>query len=529
MPKRLSLMPDSEETVPEKPRITKKRLEPEVDVEPEEHVTEHEHEHGHGSEHDGHDADADTDAEQEQQNDQDATAVPPETEEYEQVLTPQLQELLEYMADDEKVFMIKGSQMQAVASLIQQSLNLRETIVDITRKLHEVTALSTQLQQAGRELDQLKDSQLKALTAAKSRQESVPVPVPASRDDLETESVAASACSVGVSKVKVSTKVTTAPKVAVPAVVKQRAAAAAVAATRAGRGARPRKGAAPATASTSTSTSAKESLVELLEKYKKSTDADGSKKLEVNTEDAARLNSFFDMVYILNINGKGVKFGETLQGYGLTKCQVIEADLPKKVLPYQKPFHFMRDAVENAKENGYKNIIVLHDNIMPHKRFTTEFKEIADQFEEGGQAGDWDIIQFGFTRKVNNHKPTSFDWEYYTDAYPGLLLKSEKEAVKHWKQKGFRDGRIGAREIFQDEDLTHVFAVAISSNVFDKLLNQLEIGINNSKAEHNVIGGLKCIIYGVRPNLFIRLDPVLGDKPAEYKKFQWHLDSYLAI
>ena len=47
-------------------------------------------------------------------------------------------------------------------------------------------------------------------------------------------------------------------------------------------------------------------------------------------------------------------------------------------------------------------------------------------------------------------RPTTLDWNYYASSYP-LNLRNEQDAKNHWRRHGYREGRIGAREILKDK------------------------------------------------------------------------------
>jgi len=63
------------------------------------------------------------------------------------------------------------------------------------------------------------------------------------------------------------------------------------------------------------------------------------------------------------------------------------------------------------------------------------------------------LLHLGFTRKINPNRPGALDWEFYANSYPGLNLKSQKDAVRHWKRHGSREGRVGSRMLFPDQKL----------------------------------------------------------------------------
>lgn len=481
-------------------------------------------------------------------------APPPEPEqesEYEMKLNPQLQEILEYMADDEKIYLVKGSQLNAVAHIMQMALGLKESVFELAKQLADLSRVQAQVRQAQTQVQAQSEVKVKVKVKstnvgeneATSDAESV-----SPEDTAESTLFKSAPLRSGIGGVRInipSLKTLTAPKAqSVSArttsstALKGRTSAKSLASARppskGGRSFAPLKPNSGRMALALKKKTREEGLVDMLEKYKKpTTDDDASSQVQTdiyvkNPADAGMFNTFFDAVYILNSTGKGVQLGEKLQSYGLTKCQIIEADIPPKKLPFHKILYYMRDAVENAKESGHSRVVILQDTVAPYFTFTREFSEMVDAFKN--DASNWELIELGFTKHINAHRPTTLDWEYYSQANPSMELHSEKDAMKHWTRKGYREGRVGAMEIFQDDSLESIFAVAINSTIYDKLLKQIEVALN-SKVEVSLVSNLKYNIYGVRPHLFINPD-VIPDgancKKAkqEFAKFQWFLPKY---
>ena len=131
-------------------------------------------------------------------------------------------------------------------------------------------------------------------------------------------------------------------------------------------------------------------------------------------------------------------------------------------------------------------------------------------------------------KKVNLRRPTPFDWNYYVTAYQdiaGAGIDNEKDATRHWKKAGFKDGRVGCREILSTPDINSSSAYMIHSDIFPKLSKQLKIALNTNR-EVNIMSSLTSNDnYTIKPNLFVK--KLTSRRPkAEYCKYQWHQDSY---
>jgi len=386
-------------------------------------------------------------------------------EEYENVLNPQLQELLEYMADDEKVFLIKGSQLEAMAEIMRIAGVMKDNYQqEITDLLECNTKIAQQLSQ----LKQLQTQNSNALSVIQSQRAPVPAPVPAPA----------------------------------PAPVQAQNKNSRIV--------------------TNSGNNKQQSLAKLLE------DFNSSKAPEVLASDPAPtanecyLNNYFDTVYILNINNQALQLGEKLQKIGLQNITVINAKILPRVAKHNVGnYCYWRDALEHAIENNLNKILVLQDNIILHNNINYEFNTIHNHLENA--ASNWQLLQLGFIRKINPHRQSAFDFGYYRENYPSLKLNNEKDAIKHWKRIGYREGRVGAREIFEDE-IESEFAVGVKNDLFESILALIEKNIK--KLAHNKIFPEGVVTYGVRPNLFITDLKATRRAKVEYAKYQWNLDLY---
>ena len=408
------------------------------------------------------------------------------------------------MADDEKVFMIKGSQLQAVGQIMQMTLEMKkdyqELLDSLTKSTHEIHDEISRI----KKVHQQNINELRQLTNVKAEQPTAKTVI------KKTNSV--SAATLTGKKVPVMPNLT-----------------------------KTNKATKTKTNTVSVKSSSKASLLDLLEDFKdtnkqKREQEDDEDEVEDLTErqetdeteadegeDISLFNKYFDTVYILNIANKGVQLGEKLHGMGVNNCQVIDSELPKRYNSQNKHIYYLRDALENAIDSDYEKVLILHDDLFIHKNFDIEFAEMHDTLDS--EVSDWNILQFGYTKKINLHRPTTLDWEYYVESYPHLELGNEKEATKHWRRIGYREGRVGAREIFQAQ-LDSFFAFGISNKVFDKMLKKVEYLIKKKDSNENIIKLTGGVIYGIKPNLFIKNLHAAKKNKLEYGKYQWNLDNY---
>ena len=219
-------------------------------------------------------------------------------------MTPQLQELLEFMADDEKVFMIKGSNLQAMAQIMQIAVemkhNYQEMLQDLTSSTQEIRT----------EIDRIKESQKNNLAELKS-----------------LKSVSNTLPTLSGHKVPTSSLINKTP------VSKRKVA----------------------------NIADNTGLADLLEDFSKKKETPLQEKIPTNqgeTSDNDLFNNYFSTIYILNMNNRGSNLAEQLKTLGIVNCQIIDSDLPKRVKPDQKYMHYMRDVLEDAIESSHQRILV---------------------------------------------------------------------------------------------------------------------------------------------------------------------------
>jgi hypothetical protein len=349
-------------------------------------------------------------------------------EEEELSLNPQLVSLLQYLSDDEKIYMVKESTMRSISQLIVDCLKLKQSYTDLCEKLENLNKY----------------------------QAAPPVPVNVAHPPQPHHLAHASAPHAS------------APHAPAP----------------------PQKG---------------NSLLSLINNYKSIKEA--------QPEQTKETGAFFDTTYVLNINGKGEQLLDKLVKCGVENCTQIES-IQKKVNPEAAPYYFMNQAIEDAIENKFGAILLISDESIPHK-------QLLDEFNELNFPDDWDIVQLGSTRKINGKKTPPFDWRFYTSTYTDLKsIKTEKEAEKHWKTRGQKEGRVGCREVNLDEGCNNTFAFALNSRCFSQFKSHLRESLNNGK---NPMIGFGCKKYSVSPCLFIQSK----HKPSDYIKSGWFKDSYI--
>ena len=233
--------------------------------------------------------------------------------------------------------------------------------------------------------------------------------------------------------------------------------------------------------------------------------------------------SIYDAAFILNLHGTGETLSKKLESYGI-ETVVIKPDLPRRTNEFHKPLLYLKQVLESAIEEEYERILILTDDVYPHKNIKEELLEFQDNLVEL----DWNIIFLSIMKKVNLRRPTPFDWNYYVTAYLDISnagIDNEKDATRHWKKAGFKDGRVGCREILSTPDINSSSAYILHSNLFPKLSKQLKIALNTNR-EINILNSLTSNDnYTIKPNLFVK--KLTSRRPkAEYCKYQWHQDSY---
>lgn len=379
--------------------------------------------------------------------------------EYEQVLNPQLQELLECMADDERVFIIKESQLKAVSNIMKIALDLKDEYDELVDKL---TKLNTHTKQ-----------NIELPTVLPEVLEQNPTNRPKSLPHLIQPSEKLEIPKMG----SISQEPYSKPK-------------------------------------------SSGGLAEILQNFnKKSEDLNEG----VTDGSADSLNTFFDAIYILNTNGTAVELGEKLQEMGIQSCKVIDSELPRRVpSSLSKDIYYLQDTIDDAESENYERILVLSDDVKLHKNLLLEFNEFVDNLS----SLSWNIIQLGFSKKVNfKRAPSNFDWKYYSGTFRELELSNEQMAVRHWKKYGFKEGRIGSREVVEDNTIDSRFAFAASKDSFEDLSRQIKASLKNNKSI-NLFDRIKTGLYGIKPNLFIKELPAGRRMHLEYAKNQWYQPCY---
>jgi GR25 family glycosyltransferase involved in LPS biosynthesis len=161
------------------------------------------------------------------------------------------------------------------------------------------------------------------------------------------------------------------------------------------------------------------------------------------------LNSFFDKIYLLNLDRRNDRFFNIQNHLDKRKIKYIRfsaidyRNLEIKNKIYHKKFTIKEHAcllshleiIKEAKKYNYNNILILEDDIIFHKEFN-KYTNILNEIPE-----TWDLIYFGCGQRENCND-----------------VKKKKPFYKANKSRG-------------------TYAYGINKNIYDNLLNLLNNGI----------------------------------------------------
>jgi hypothetical protein len=251
-------------------------------------------------------------------------------------------------------------------------------------------------------------------------------------------------------------------------------------------------------------------LADLIRQYNDSENgADGSV--------ATQFNQIFDATFIYNYTGKAEKCAKYLTDLGINNCIVIDTPIPKGYDTNRKANCYLADILEISRELNYRTINVIADFLYINKLF---FDTLVYIFNDV-QLHNWDLLQYCCSDHM--HQPNyGVDWEYYLRCNPDLKqlgIDTEQRAAQHYRDKGCKQGRVGKCELAPTQS-SNILAFAMRNSIFDKMTENLERA-NQVRQEIPLFDFSKIALMTV-PNLFI----VPNTPAASRISLKWHAGSY---
>lgn len=239
-----------------------------------------------------------------------------------------------------------------------------------------------------------------------------------------------------------------------------------------------------------------------------------------NLELVLHFNTFFDKIYVLNMLTRTDRWNKMkramakhdvynaqrflgLNGnqephYGEWKSYIKTVKNRKKCIKYQGSWAILKSMklmLLDAKKNNYDRILVLQDDLMFHKNFLAEFQLITTFIPP-----TWKLLYLGASQHI---------WTHVIHHHSG----------RYYHPNGYAEG---------------AFAVAINSNCYNELLEQIEL------MQLPVDSGALCHIqrtyrddcYVVTPNLIIAdirdsdIRPARGLNTIGTLNFKWDLNNF---
>jgi len=400
----------------------------------------------------------------------------PEQEDEEYGLHPQLQEILQYLADDEHVSLIRKQDMHTLNDTISNIHNymdslactmktLTESVNGIKMQLDEYAKSSTRTRSPNMESDLLHIAIKSDPSAATDSN---------TDEDSKSESDSESASNTPLSLTPVVDVAPVAPKM-----------------------------------------ESDDPLAKLITEF--------SRAEPISAKGISFFNEYFDATFIYNFANRASRYQRKLNELGIKNCLVSAPSIPE-CSPSLRIVHFLKDIVQTAKACNYHRINILCDILLIHNALGNVIYYLQHDIRET----DWDILQYCCMDHKYQRDKLGFDWQYYLDTNPDINYSEQADAVNHWRTIGEIQGRVPQAAVVRT-DSNNALAFSITSKVYDPLLQNLELLLNTDPdlaktmsvfdfREHNRDHPKAMTI----PNLFIR--PKTGNIVA--KSLKWHVANY---
>ncbi len=228
-------------------------------------------------------------------------------------------------------------------------------------------------------------------------------------------------------------------------------------------------------------------------------------------------NDTFEATFIFNYAGRAERCAKYLTDLGIHNCIVIDTPIPKGYDTNRKANCYLREILAISRKMNYKVINVIADFLCINKTFFDTLSYIFNDI----QSGSWDILQY--CSSDHTHQPNyDVNWDYYIKCNPDLKqlgISTEQRALQHYRDKGSRQGRVGICELVGTSS-NNILAFAMKYTVFNKLQENLDKA-EHSKGELPLFDFHKTSLMTV-PNLFI-----IPNTPAANRvSLRWHAGSY---
>ena len=211
-------------------------------------------------------------------------------------------------------------------------------------------------------------------------------------------------------------------------------------------------------------------------------------------------NDIFEATFVFNHCGRAEQCVKYLRSVGVQNCFVVDPVYPEGCPPNKRAIYYMVDIIQTAREEGYKTINVIADVVQIHKVFFEAFEALVPQIT----GTRWDILQYCCVDHVAP-ADANLDWEFYLNTNPDLRaaqINTEQKARQHWNECGMNQGRTGIPDLVPTKS-SNTLAFAMKSTVFVELAKNLELALSQVQETPLFDFRGRHVIKMTRPNLFM--------------------------
>jgi hypothetical protein len=242
-----------------------------------------------------------------------------------------------------------------------------------------------------------------------------------------------------------------------------------------------------------------------------------------NTEAIAGFNDLFEATFVYNFSGQAIKFAQMLSLMGIKNCIVIDPQLPQtlSIETRHRAAYYLKNAIDISKEKGYKTINIIADLTIVHNSFF----EVFSYHMKALKTRNWDVLQYCCLDHKHTEQIQELDIDFYAKTNPDLGTTEIPCIRHHWNNYGILQGRVGAPHMVPTTS-NNTLAFGLKNTVFSSIEKNIQTALG-SKIEVGIFDfhGQNVQKLMMIPNLFIL--PKTGTQVC--KTLRWHLSSYSGI
>jgi len=237
--------------------------------------------------------------------------------------------------------------------------------------------------------------------------------------------------------------------------------------------------------------------------------------------------------YLITDNNTDIQRNKAI----LDECEIKYTVLTARDMNLFNYQQQVKEALIQARDNNYENVMILNGSYMLHNKFGTILARQHSRYSK-----PYKVWYLGGLSNKNKDVRNKFNREDYLALYDDIRqakLETDVKLLKHWRTYGFKEGRAAQIDIyqspakFQPTDLNH--GVIISSTAYQQLIDVLNrMTLRNVK---DIIGDFankltdKSLIIYSQPDLSVpqfKLDATGKNKKVTDMMVRngWHVRSY---